>query len=89
MKLKNHRSMAKEELEKRTFENMVWFYRDELEQITEGTRATELFPKGLRRRLLDIGVLVYKRGRSGLRYILSNTAQELLRTLSTPTPTGP
>lgn len=83
--------MAKEELEKRTFENMVWFYRDELEQITEGTRATELFPKGLRRRLLDLGVLVYRRGRSGLRYILSTTARELLQTSTAgaPTPTGP
>lgn len=79
--------MAKE-LEKRSFENLVWFYRDELSQITEGTRATEIFPKGLRRRLLGLGVLVYRRGRSGLRYILSATAQELLQTL-TPTPAGP
>ena len=82
--------MAKE-LEKKSFENIVWFYRDELAQITEGTRATEVFPKGLRRRLLGLGVLVYKRGRSGLRYILSATAQELLQTLasSAPTPAGP
>ena len=82
--------MAKE-LEKRSFENIIWFYRDELSQITEGTRATEIFPKGLRRRLLDLGVLVYRRGRSGLRYILSATAQELLQTLApgSPTPAGP
>ncbi len=82
--------MAKE-MEKRSFENIIWFYRDELSQITEGTRATEIFPKGLRRRLLDLGVLVYRRGRSGLRYILSATAQELLQTLvpSAPTPAGP
>jgi len=81
--------MAKE-LEKKSFENIVWFYRDELAQITEGTRATEIFPKGLRRRLLGLGVLVYRRGRSGLRYILSATAQELLQTLasSAPTPAG-
>ncbi len=83
--------MAKEELDKRSFENIIWFYRDELAQVTEGTRATELFPKGLRRRLLGLGVLVYRRGRSGLRYILSATAQELLQTLAsgTPTPAGP
>jgi hypothetical protein len=82
--------MAKE-MEKRSFENIIWFYRDELSQITEGTRATEIFPKGLRRRLLDLGVLVYRRGRSGLRYILSATAQELLQTLvpSAPTSAGP
>jgi hypothetical protein len=82
--------MAKE-MEKRSFENIIWFYRDELSQITEGTRATEIFPKGLRRRLLDLGVLVYRRGRSGLRYILSATAQELLQTLApgAPTPAGP
>jgi hypothetical protein len=82
--------MAKE-MEKRSFENIIWFYRDELSQITEGTRATEIFPKGLRRRLLDLGVLVYRRGRSGLRYILSATAQELLQTLTpgAPTPAGP
>lgn len=78
-------------MEKRSFENIIWFYRDELSQITEGTRATEIFPKGLRRRLLDLGVLVYRRGRSGLRYILSATAQELLQTLApgSPTPAGP
>jgi hypothetical protein len=83
--------MAKEELEKKSFENLIWFYQEELSQITEGTRATELFPKGLRRRLLDLGVLVYRRGRSGLRYILSATAQELLQALvsGTPTPAGP
>lgn len=82
--------MAKE-LEKRSFENIIWFYRDELSQITEGTRATEIFPKGLRRRLLGLGVLVYRRGRSGLRYILSATAQELLQTLASgaPPPAGP
>ena len=82
--------MAKE-LEQRSFENIIWFYRDELSQITEGTRATEIFPKGLRRRLLGLGVLVYRRGRSGLRYILSATAQELLQTLASgsPTPAGP
>jgi len=82
--------MAKE-LDKRSFENLVWFYRDELSQITEGTRATELFPKGLRHRLLDFGVLVYRKGRSGLRYILSATAQELLQTLASgaPPPAGP
>ncbi len=82
--------MAKE-LEKKSFENIIWFYRDELSQITEGTRATEIFPKGLRRRPLGLGVLVYRRGRSGLRYILSATAQELLQTLvpSASTPAGP
>ncbi|NQT09302.1 hypothetical protein HQ586_09510 [Candidatus Bathyarchaeota archaeon] len=47
--------------------------------LSEGTRAREVFPKGLRRRLLDLGVLVYKHGRSGLRYFISAAASELLQ----------
>ena len=83
--------LVQEELDKRSFENIVWFYQDELYQITDRRSATEVFTKGLRRRLLDLGVLVYKRGRRGLRYILSATAQEFLQTLAAgaPSPARP
>ncbi|HUS77633.1 MAG TPA: hypothetical protein VM050_03075 [Patescibacteria group bacterium] len=73
--------MASEELDKKNFENIVLFYRDELKELDDGTRARELFPKGLRRRLLDLGVLVYRRGRSGLRYLLSATTKDLLNNM--------
>ncbi len=73
--------MASEELDKKNFENIVLFYRDELKELDDGTRARELFPKGLRRRLLDLGVLVYRHGRSGLRYLLSATTKDLLNNM--------
>lgn len=77
--------MAKEELDKVNFENLVWFYSDELALLYNGTRAREIFPKGLRRRLLKLGVIVYRHGRSGLRYLLSSATQELLQSItSTP-----
>jgi len=71
--------MAAEKLDQVNFKNLVWFYQDELMSLSEGTRAREVFPKGLRRRLLDLGVLVYKHGRSGLRYFISAAASELLQ----------
>jgi hypothetical protein len=73
--------MAKEELEKRNVENLVYFYRDELLSMKEGVRARDLFPKGLRKRLRDFGILVYRHGREGIRYVISSTALELLSSL--------
>ena len=72
-------AMATEKLDEVNFKNLVWFYRDELISLSEGTRARDVFPKGLRRRLLDLGILVYKHGRSGLRYFISTAASELLQ----------
>ena len=73
--------MVKDELEKRSVENLVYFYRDELMSMTEGVRARDLFPKGLRKRLRDFGILVYRHGRGGIRYVVSSTALELLSRL--------
>jgi len=73
--------MAQEELEKRNVENLVYFYRDELLLMKEGVRARDLFPKGLRKRLRDFGILVYRHGRGGIRYVISSTALELLSSL--------
>ena len=70
--------MAKEEIEKKNFENLVWFYREELEDVNKGNRASDVFPKGLRRRLLDVGVLVYRKGRHNVKYLLSRATMEML-----------
>lgn len=73
------------ELDERSFENLVWFYRDELISLREEARARDIFPKGLRKRLLNLGVLVYRHGRSGLRYFVSTAAAEILRSIMPPT----
>jgi hypothetical protein len=70
--------MAEKEIEKKNFENLVWFYREELGEVSKGYRASTLFPKGLRKRLLDMGVLVYRKGRHNLKYLISTAAFELL-----------
>ena len=70
--------MAEEEIEKKNFENLVWFYREELEDVNKGNRASDVFPKGLRRRLLDVGVLVYRKGRHNVKYLLSRATMEML-----------
>lgn len=77
--------MAQDELEKRNVENLVYFYRNELLLVKKGVRARDLFPKGLRKRLRDFGILIYKHGREGIRYFISSTALELLSSLI-PTP---
>jgi len=71
--------MAEEKLDQVNFKNLVWFYQNELMLLSEGTRARDVFPKGLRRRLLNLGILVYKHGRSGLRYFISAAASEVLQ----------
>jgi len=70
--------LAEEEIEKKNFENLVWFYREELEDVNKGNRASDVFPKGLRRRLLDVGVLVYRKGRHNVKYLLSRATMEML-----------
>jgi hypothetical protein len=77
--------MVNEELNKKSFENLVWFFREELTALNKGVRARELFQKGLRKRMKDYGILVYKHRRSGLRYLLSSAALEILKTIQ-PTP---
>ena len=71
--------MTEKELEKKNFENLIWFYQDELKSLNEGKRAGDVFPKGLRRRLLNLGILVYKKGRAEFKYIISSAAMSLLQ----------
>ena len=74
--------MAEKELERKNFENLVWFYQDELISLNNGKRANILFSKGLRKRMTSLGVLVYTKGRADLKYLLSRTAQNLLNIIS-------
>jgi len=74
-------AMNEEKLDEVNFKNLVWFYQDELMSLSEGARVRDIFPKGLRRRLLNLGILVYKHGRSGLRYFISAAASELLKNI--------
>ena len=86
--IRNTIELAKEELEEKNFENLVWFYREELEDVSNGNRASKVFPKGLRRRLLDMGVLVYRKGRHNMKYLLSRAAMEMLNRMTVSTMTG-
>ncbi len=74
--------MTQEELKKRNIENLVYFYSDELMSMKKGVKARDLFPKGLRKHLRNIGILVYRHGRGGIRYFISSTARELLSSLN-------
>ena len=70
--------MVEKELDEVSFKNLVWFYHDELTTLSKGTRAKNIFSKSLRRRLLKLGVLVYKHSRVGMRYFISAATRELL-----------
>ena len=85
---RNTIELAKEEIEKKNFENLVWFYREELEDVSNGNRASKVFPKGLRRRLLDMGVLVYRKGRHNMKYLISRAALEMLNRMTVSPMTG-
>jgi len=68
-----------EPFEERSVENMVWFYREELERGDRGSRITHLIPKHVMRRLIHRGIIEYARGlekRSGL--VLSPKGREIL-----------
>lgn len=47
------------DLEERNFENIVWFYRVELERIERGAHARDLFNKCEKTHLGRIGILIY------------------------------
>lgn len=55
--------MRAEEIEERSFRNLVEFNREGLIKITEGTRASELFNDRERMRLKLYGVLARRDGR--------------------------
>ena len=59
--------------------NLVWFYREELERVDLAASVKTLIPKAVRRRLMGLGILEYRKGldkRSGL--VLSKMGREIL-----------
>jgi hypothetical protein len=68
-----------ERLEEISDENLVLFYREELETIDRGAKIKPLIPKPVRRRLIAPGVVAYGKGldeTSGL--VLSPRGRETL-----------
>ena len=65
-----------ESLEDISDENLVWFCRKELERLDDGVSTTILIPIKARRRLIQLGILEYGRGRGGI--ILSTIGGETL-----------
>ena len=66
-------------LEELSDENLVLFYREELEVIDRGARTTPLIPRPVMRRLIRLGVLEHRKGldrTSGL--ALSPRGREML-----------
>ena len=54
----DHAKTRSELFEKVSDENLILFYREEIKRIDEGENATELLSVRVKRRLLDIGILV-------------------------------
>jgi hypothetical protein len=50
-----------ERLEEISDENLVLFYHGELEMIDRGAKIKPLIPKHVRRRLIQLGVLEYRK----------------------------
>ena len=68
-----------ERFEEISDENLVWFYREELEMVDLAASITSLIPKPVRRRLMGLGILEYRKGldkTSGL--ALSPKGKEIL-----------
>ena len=68
-----------ERLEEISDENLVWFYREELEMVDLAASITPLIPKPVRRRLMGLGILEYRKGldrTSGV--VLSPKGREIL-----------
>ena len=72
--------MNDECLERRSFENLVTFYREELSLIAERkTKATDLFTATERNHLKRYGVLIHKGNRAGGRFnFVTDEALEVL-----------
>lgn len=73
-----------ERLEEISDENLVWFHHEELETIHRGSSITSLIPKPVMRRLIQLGVLEYRKGldkTSGL--ALSPRGRETLESYNT------
>ena len=51
-----------EEFEQRSLENLVDFYRYELNQVMKGRSAYEILPDGVRKRLTENGIIIKRFG---------------------------
>lgn len=60
--------------ERKSFENLIYFYRDELFQVLKGKNTTELFSSYTRRRLLMKGITRQR----GSRTFLTDKARKIL-----------
>lgn len=49
--------LVEEDYEERSFENLVYFYREELKEIINGSNASDIFPYDFRLRLRRKGIL--------------------------------
>jgi len=58
-----------EQLERRSDENLVGFFAEELRRIGRGEPAAGLLPKNVVRRLVTIGLLCRRPGERGLRLV--------------------
>ncbi len=66
-------------LEKLSDENMIWFYRKELRKAIQGASITPLIPKPIRRRMLRLGILEYRKGLDkAFGFILSPRGRKIL-----------
>lgn len=63
--------------ERKSFENMILFYRDELIQVLKGVRATELFSTYTRRRFLRIGITRIRGGKTILTEKAKRSLEEM------------
>lgn len=64
--------------ERKSFENMIYFYRDELIQVMKGVRATELFSTYTRRRFLRIGITRVRGGKTILTEQAKRSLEEIV-----------
>ena len=64
-------------LEKRSAENLVWFYQEELIKISRGENASSLFPTAVRRRLISLGIIRLGVG-SPRSFVLTSKGREIL-----------
>ena len=72
-----------ERLEEISFKNMVVFYHDELNRLSNGELGTEVLTKGDRRCLRRLSILRLKgTGSTGRRLEITPKAQELLKDIN-------
>ena len=64
-------------------ENMVWFYRSELQKILKGQRAMGILPDNVRKRLIEYGVIVKEHNgdKRGSIYYVTILGEEMLRVI--------